>query len=194
MQVKKVWIVSERFIPEELWRFGCARFANPSPCINVASAYSLSCECCWLCSLQGDFQKTVYINKKRGNTKKDRKRWRKKLYVEKSTCLWRVSVKDFNVWQKPYSLTLIAEGHLWCTYTWYRLQGPHCWERKVTFYSRLQAKVWLYVCGCVHSSSQVKGWLRKLTCSYLLCEIQIISQREMMFMSSAFPYLHIGFA
>lgn len=106
--------------------------------------------------------------------KREGERWIKKWCVEKSAYLWRVLVKDFKVWQKPYSLTLIAEGHLWNTYTQRRLQGSHCWERNVTLYTRLQTKVLLYACGCVHSSSLVKGWLKKLVTSlYLMCEIQI---------------------
>lgn len=36
---------------------------------------------------------------------------------KESTCLWRVSVQDFQLWQKHFSLTVIARGHLWCSHS-----------------------------------------------------------------------------
>lgn len=72
-----VCIVSERFGPEELYlpcilcKFGRFRdwvtlFTYPSTCITFPSAYGFTCDHCWLCSLQGDFHKTMCHNKKRG--------------------------------------------------------------------------------------------------------------------------------
>lgn len=152
-----VWIglVSKRFGPEELYL----------PCILCRIVCFLGlgqlfCHCfswehCWLHCRVTSIRLCVVITR-------ERKRWIKKWDVEKSAYLWRVSVKDFKVWQKPYSLTLIAEGHLQCTYTQRRLLGSHCWERNVTLYSRLQTKVLLYACGCMHFSSLLKRWLSKL--------------------------------
>lgn len=134
---------------------------NLSHCINVTSAYS--CVACVHCGVTSKRLGNIK-ERERGSGKQIKRGMKRKekggegsvICRKESTCLWRVSVKDFQVWQKHFSLTVIARGHLWCTHGTDR--GDFCVKREML---RFLVDYSRNVCMlCV--ASLINGWIGKL--------------------------------